>query len=34
VRNVSVLVAIAVGEDGHRHILGVAEGEKEDLAGW
>lgn len=34
VRNVSVLVAIGIGEDGFRHILGVAEGEKEDLAGW
>ena len=34
VRNVSVLVAIGVGADGHRHILGVAEGEKEDLEGW
>lgn len=34
VRNVSVLVAIGVGADGHRHILGVAEGSKEDLEGW
>lgn len=34
VRNVSVLVAIGVGEDGYRHILGVAEGQKEDLEGW
>ena len=34
VRNVSVLVAIAVGSDGHRQILGVAEGQKEDLDGW
>jgi len=34
VRNVSVLVAIGVGTDGHRQILGVAEGEKEDLEGW
>lgn len=34
VRNVSVLVAIGVGRDGFRHMLGVAEGEKEDLAGW
>lgn len=34
VRNVSVLVAIGVGVDGHRHILGVAEGQKEDLEGW
>src|SRR4029434_2963197 len=34
VRNVSVLVAIGVGGDGHRQILGVAEGQKEDLEGW
>jgi putative transposase len=34
VRNVSVLVAIGVGADGHRQILGVAEGQKEDLEGW
>jgi putative transposase len=34
VRNVSVLVAIGVGIDGFRQILGVAEGEKEDLEGW
>jgi len=34
VRNVSVLVAIGVGTDGFRQILGVAEGEKEDLEGW
>jgi putative transposase len=34
VRNVSVLVAIGVGVDGHRQILGVAEGQKEDLEGW
>jgi len=34
VRNVSVLVAIGVGADGYRQILGVAEGQKEDLAGW
>jgi transposase-like protein len=34
VRNVSVLVAIGVGADGHRRILGVAEGQKEDLEGW
>jgi len=34
VRNVSVLVAIGVGEDGYRDILGVAEGCKEDKAGW
>ena len=34
VRNVSVLVAIGIGTDGYRHILGVAEGDKEDRAGW
>jgi putative transposase len=34
VRNVSVLVAIGVVADGHRQILGVAEGQKEDLEGW
>jgi len=34
VRNVSVLVAIGVASDGFRQILGVAEGEKEDLEGW
>jgi len=34
VRNVSVLVAIGIGTDGFREILGVAEGEKEDLEGW
>jgi putative transposase len=34
VRNISVLVAIGVGTDGYRQILGVAEGEKEDLEGW
>jgi len=33
-RNVSVLVAIGVASDGFRQILGVAEGEKEDLEGW
>lgn len=34
VRNVSVLVAIGVSETGYREILGVAEGAKEDKAGW
>ena len=34
VRNVSVLLAIGVGSDGYRHVLGVAEGNKEDLEGW
>ena len=34
VRNVSILVAIGVGKDGFRDILGIAEGCKEDKAGW
>ena len=34
VRNVSVLVAIGVGDDGFRRVLGIAEGAKEDKAGW
>jgi len=34
VRNVSVLVATGVSSTGHRKILGVAEGHKEDKAGW
>ena len=34
VRNVSVLAAIGVDEDGYRRILGVAEGHKEDKSGW
>ncbi len=34
VRNVSVLVAIGIGTDGYRQILGVCEGQKEDLEGW
>jgi transposase-like protein len=34
VRNVSVLVAIGVGQDGYRKVLGIAEGHKEDKAGW
>jgi len=34
VRNVSVLVAVGVSAKGHRKILGVAEGAKEDRAGW
>lgn len=34
VRNVSVLVAVGVGADGYRNILGVAEGAKEDFSGW
>ena len=34
VRQISVLVAIGVGEDGYREVLGVAEGAKEDKASW
>lgn len=34
IRNVSVLIAIGVATDGFRQILGVAEGQKEDLEGW
>jgi putative transposase len=34
IRNVSVLVAIGVGEDGFRKVLGIAEGHKEDKGGW
>lgn len=34
VRNVSVLVAIGVGEDGYRKVLGICEGHKEDRSGW
>ena len=34
VRNVSVLVAIGVGSDGYRDILGIVEGGKEDKNGW
>ncbi len=34
VSNVSVLVAIGVNSRGYRRILGVAEGAKEDKAGW
>lgn len=34
IRNVSVLVAVGVSTNGHREILGVAEGAKEDKAGW
>jgi putative transposase len=32
--NVSVLVAIGVNDRGYRKVLGVAEGAKEDKAGW
>jgi putative transposase len=34
VRNISVLVAIGVNSEGFRDIIGVAEGMKEDKAGW
>ena len=34
VKNISVLVAIGVNEDGFREILGVAEGTKEDKDSW
>jgi transposase-like protein len=34
VTNVSVLVAIGVGEDGYRSVLGVAEGTREDKESW
>jgi len=34
VRNVSVLVAVGVGIDGYRRVLGVAEGAQEDKSGW
>ena len=34
VQNVSVLVAIGVGQDGYREVLGVCEGMKEDKESW
>ena len=34
VKNVSVLVAIGVGRDGYRRILGICEGHNEDKSGW
>ena len=34
VENVSVLVAIGVDSEGHREVIGVAEGMKEDGDGW
>ena|SRR5699024_4576989 len=34
VRNVSILIVIGVDSDGYRHVLGIAEGHKEDKAGW
>lgn len=33
-KNVSILVAIGVNQDGYRQILGVAEGLKEDSESW
>ena len=34
IKNVSLLVAIGVGSDGYRQVLGVQEGHKEDKSGW
>jgi transposase-like protein len=34
IKNVSILAAIGVDQDGYRRVLGVAEGHKEDKAGW
>lgn len=34
VKNVSILVAIGVNQDGYREVLGVQEGAKEDKASW
>lgn len=34
VKNVSILVAFGVNQDGHREVLGVMEGAKEDKASW
>lgn len=34
VRNVAVLVAIGVGQDGFRDVLGICEGAKEDKESW
>jgi transposase-like protein len=34
VKNIAVLVAVGVREDGHREILGVGEGMKEDTESW
>lgn len=34
IKNVSVLVAVGVDQDGYRRILGVVEGHKEDKSGW
>jgi len=34
VRNVSLLVAIGVNDEGYREVLAAAEGSKEDKASW
>ena len=34
VENVSILVAIGINREGHREVIGVAEGMKEDRASW
>jgi len=34
VKNIAVLVAVGVGLDGHRQVLGVCEGTKEDTESW
>jgi transposase-like protein len=34
VKNVSVLIAVGVNQDGYREVLAVAEGAKEDRASW
>ena len=34
VKNVSILAAIGVDQDGYRHVLGVQEGAKEDKESW
>ena len=34
VKNVSVLIAIGVDQDGYRHVLGIKEGAKEDKDSW
>jgi len=34
VRNVAILVAVGVADDGYREVLGIAEGAKEDEQSW
>lgn len=34
IKNIALLVAVGVDEEGYRRILGVAEGCKKDKAGW